>query len=155
VFDVCVSVLSHFISFCNLKVPEGSVESKYRLSTRDDNFANSTKRRVHAVWTEGGLSATKIGESFLPEHPPLETKSLDEWAAWFRCMNRPVSSESASPPAQIEKLRGLSAIDAMEVESGEGTVDGDSPDDFELAVEKDEGMKDLPCNELAEELPPV
>ena len=70
--DVCVSVLGPFVSkFSTIKVPRGAQESKYRISKHDINYADSTKPRVYAAWTQGSLSAPRVGELFVPEHPPL------------------------------------------------------------------------------------
>jgi hypothetical protein len=156
VLDVCVSNLGPFISkFNNTKAPRGSNESKYRLSRRDINHADSTKPRVCAAWTQGSLSAPRIGELVTPEHPPLPRCSLEKWIAKLKLKEG--HRESAPPPSpapQIEKFRSFSSIDAMEDESRESS-DTDSLHVHEMAAAKDDAMKDLLRNKMSESLPSV
>ena len=154
VLDVCVSVLGPFVSkFSSIKVPRGSKESKYRVSRHDINYADSTKPRVRAAWTQGSLSAPRVGELFAPEHPPLPRCSLEQWIAKLKQDHRE-STAPPSPPPQIEKLRTFSSIDAMEDDSREGS-DIDSLHDHEMAAAKDDAMKDLLRDKMSESLPAV
>ena len=156
VLDVCVSVLVPFVvKFPNVKVPRGSKESKYRISKHDLNYADSTKSSVCAAWTQGSLSAPKVGELFAPEHPPLPQYSLDHWIARLKLKGRrALPTSPTSPPPQIEKLRTFSSIDAMEDESRENS-DTDSLDIHEMATAKDEEMKDFLRDKMSEGLPAV
>ena len=155
VLDVCVSVLVPFVvKFSNIKVPRGSMELKYRISKHDLNYADSTRSSISAAWTQGSLSAPKVGELFAPEHPPLPQYSLDHWIAKLKLKDRALSTVPTSPPPQIEKLRTFSSIDAMEDESRENS-DTDSLDIYEMATAKDEEMKDFLHNKISEGLPAV
>jgi hypothetical protein len=156
VLDVCVSVLGPFISkFLSIKVPRGSKDSKYRLSKHDINYSDSTKPRVCAAWTQGSLSAPRIGESFAPEHPPLPQCSLEQWIAKLKLKkSHRGSAKPASSSPQIEKLRSFSSINAMEDESRENG-DIDSDDILKMAAAKDDEMKDFLRNKMSEDLPTV
>jgi hypothetical protein len=156
VLDVCVSVLGPFVSkFANVKVPQGSKESKYRVSKHDINYSDSTKPRVCAAWTQGSLSALRVGELFAPEHPSLPRGSLEQWITKLKLKEgHRESATSPSPLPQIEKLRTFSSIDAMEDESRENG-DIDSLDVHEMAAAKDEATKDFLRDKMSEGLPVV
>src|SRR5205814_2337897 len=121
------------------KLPRGSTTSKYRASKHDIVYADSTKARIYSGWTQGSLFAPKIGELFMPEHPPLPRRSLEQWIVKLDAFHRD-SATLASTPPQIEKLRLFSAIDVMEDESCENS-DAGSLDACQLASAKDNGMK--------------
>src|SRR5947199_8639076 len=142
VLDICVSVLGPFVSkFSSIKVPRGSNELKYRVSKHDINYADSTKLHVCAAWTQGSLSALRVGELFTPEHPLLPQCSLEQWIAKFKLKEgHHESTMPRSPLPQIEKLRSFSSIDSMEDESRESS-DIESLDVIEMAAAKDDGIK--------------
>ena len=156
VLDVCVSVLVPLVvKFPNIKVPPGSEESKYRVSRHDINYADLTKSRVCATWTQGSLSAPKVGGLFAPEHPQLPHSSLDQWITRLKLKeSHRASAAPTSPPPQIEKLRTFSSVDAMEDESRENS-DIESLDIHEKAAAKDEEMKDFLRDKMSEGLPGV
>lgn len=149
--DLCVSILNSFVvKSSSIKVPRGSNESKYRASKHDLNYADSTKGRIYSAWTQGSLSAPKIGELFAPEHPPLPRHSLVQWIAKLNEFHL----ESAIPPPQIEKLRSFSSIDAMEDEDRENS-EISSLDAHQIASAKDDEMRQLLHNEMSNDLPAV
>src|SRR5579859_4221624 len=158
VLDVCVSVLGHFISrFSSIKVSLRSKESKYCVFKHDINHADQTKPRVYAAWTQGSLSAPRVGELFAPEHPPLPQCSLEQWELKLKLKLKEGHRESVAPPSflpQIEKLRTFSSIDAMEDESAEHS-DNESLDVHEMADAKDDGIKDFLRDKMSEALPAV
>ena len=135
-------------------MPRGSNESKYRASKHDLNYTDSTKGRIYSAWTQGSLSAPKIGELFAPEHPPIPQCSLEQWIAKFKLKEGHRESAMPSPLPQIEKLRSFSSIDAMEDESRESS-DIESLDVHEMAAAKDDGMKDFLRDKMSEGLPAV
>ena len=92
-------------------------------SKPDIIYADSTKARIYSGWTQGSLFALKIGELFVPEHPPLPRRSLEQWIVKLDAFHRD-SATPASPPPQIEKLRLFTAIDVMEDESCENSDAG-------------------------------
>jgi hypothetical protein len=152
--DLCVSLLSAFVpKFPNIKVPHGSNDSKYSIAKRDINHADSTKARIYAAWTQGSLTAQKIGESFAPEHPLLPQRSLDQWTAKLMEAHRKSTVPHSLLP-QIEKLKSFSSIDAMEDESREDR-DPDSPDVYQMAAVKDDEMKQILHDKISENLPAV
>jgi hypothetical protein len=142
VLDLCVSILSPFVvKFSSVKVPRGSKDSKYRVFKQNINHADSTKGRIYAAWTQGSLSAPKIGESFAPEHPPLPRHSLDKWISKLNAADRE-SRISLSPSPELEKFRRFTSIDAMEDDNREDN-ENDSLDIYEMATAKDEEMKQV------------
>jgi hypothetical protein len=154
VLDLCVSILSPFvIKFSSIRVSRGSEDSKYRTYKRNINYADSTKGRIYAAWTQGSLSAPKIGESFAPEHPPLPQHSLDRWISKLNAADRE-SKITVSPSPELQKFRKFSAIDAMEDENREDN-ETDSPDIYEMATAKDEEMKQILYDQATKELPAV
>jgi hypothetical protein len=155
--DLCVSLLSVIVGkFHTIKVPHGSNSSnssKYRAAKRDINHAESTTARIYAAWTQGGLSAPKIGELFAPEHPPLRRYSLDQWIAKLNELHIE-SARPTSPLPQIEKLRSFSSIDAMEYKSLEDG-ENDSLDFYQMAAAKDDEMKQALHDQMSKDLPAV
>ena len=154
VLDLCVSLLSSFVvKFSTIKVPRFSSDSKYRVSKHDINYADPTKARVYAAWTQGSISAPRIGESFAPEHSPLPRHSLGQWITKLN-EGYYESTTSLSPPPQIEKLRSFSSIDAMEDEGREDS-ENDSLDVHQMAAATDDGMKQMLHDKISEGLPAV
>jgi hypothetical protein len=154
ILDLCVSLLSPFVvKYSSIKVPRGSKDSKYRISKRNINCADTTKAHIYAAWTQGSLSAPKIGESFAPEHPPLPLHSLDQWISKLNA-GHGESRTPASPPPVIEKFRSFSSIEAM---ADENRDDGenDSLDIYEMAAAKDDEMKQLLHDQISKDLPAV
>jgi hypothetical protein len=156
VLDVCVSILGPFVSkFANIKVPQNSEESKYRISRRDKNHLDSTQPRVRAAWTQGSLCAPRVGELFAPEHPSFPRGSLDQWTTKLKLKED--LHEFAKTPSLPPRIGTLTAIDAMEAGGFENTGgfennDIDSPGVHEMAAAKDEAMKDFLLNKISNAL---